>query len=44
MADIFNLNNNQVATVVNASMRQSTGNTDVGELDLRGIVDTGGDV
>ncbi len=43
MADIFNLNNNQVATVVNAAMGQSTGKDDVEELDLRGIVDTGGD-
>lgn len=37
------LNNNQVATVLNTAIAMSTGSTDVGTLDLRGIIDNGND-
>lgn len=37
------LNNNQIASIVNAAMAQSTGSAVVGTLDLQGIIDTGND-
>ena len=40
---VVTLNNNQVATVVNAAIAQATGAADVGTLDLEGIIDAGND-
>lgn len=40
---VVTLNNNAVASVLNTAIAEAIGSTDVGELDLRGIVDTGGD-
>lgn len=37
------LNNNAVASVLNAAIAQATGADDIGSLDLRGIVDQGND-
>ena len=40
---VVTLNNNQVATVVNAAIAQSTGASAGGTLDLEGIIDAGND-
>lgn len=37
------LNNNQVASILNTAIAQSTGSATVGQLDLQGIIDTGND-
>lgn len=37
------LNNNQVASILNAAIAQATGKDDIDTLDLRGIVDQGND-
>ena len=37
------LNNNQVASILNTAIAMSTGSSDVGQLDLRGIIDNGND-
>lgn len=39
----MSLNNNQITSVLNSAIAQSTGASEVGNLDLQGIVDTGGD-